>query len=125
MNLKISEEEAAHTVETLYGIKGEVQALPGEIDFNFRIDTDGESYLLKVGRPDAKEDYLEFQQAILQHVAHSDTGIISPLPIPDKMGNDISQVKDKSGDIRKVRLLSWVEGRLWSAVNPVSEHLLL
>jgi len=122
--VKISEKEARGIAENLYGITGGFFALPGEIDFNFRIDAGGKSYLLKVGRPGAKQDFLEFQLALLQHVSQSDTGIISPVPIPDLQGNYIPEIKDDDGRTRKVRLFSWVEGRLWSEVNPVSRDLL-
>jgi 4-aminobutyrate aminotransferase-like enzyme/Ser/Thr protein kinase RdoA (MazF antagonist) len=120
----ITEDSARSIASDLYGISGSVYALPGEIDFNFKIETEGKSYLLKVGRPGAELDYLEFQQAILQHVAQSNTGIISPVPLPDLEGKYISETKDKAGQIRKVRLLSWVKGRLWSGVNPAGEGLL-
>ena len=115
----ITDEEARQIALDLYGISGEVFALPGWIDFNFRIEAEDRSYLLKVGRPDTKQDSLEFQLAILKHVAQSNTGIISPVPLPDLQGNYISETTDDSGTIRKIRLLTWVEGRLWSGVNPV------
>ena len=123
-NAKISEHEAGQIAEGLYGMEGSIQALPGEIDFNFRIETEGKSYLLKVGRPGANLDYLEFQQAILQHVAKSDCGIISPVPVPDLQGSYISITRDAEGNKRYVRLLTWVEGRLWSGVNPLGEKQL-
>ena len=120
----ITKEQARRIAEELYGISGKVFALPGEIDFNFRIASENKCYLLKVGRPDASQDYLAFQQDILLHVAGSESGIISPFPVPDLQGRYISETKDKAGNIRKVRLLNWVDGRLWSGVNPVGEGLL-
>ena len=120
----ITKEHARRIAKEFYGISGKVFALPGEIDFNFRIASGNKCYLLKIGRPDAKQDYLAFQQAILLHVAGSESGIISPVPVPDLQGRYISETKDNAGNIRKVRLLNWVEGRLWSGVNPVGEGLL-
>ena len=122
--IKITSQQAESIVYELFGKKGMAHALPGELDFNFRIDSKGKKYLLKVGRPDANQEYLEFQQAILHHVAESNQEIISPVPLPDLHGNYISDIKDNSGNIRKVRLLTWVEGRVWSGVNPVSNNLL-
>lgn len=50
--------------------------------------------------------------------------ILAPVVIPDKDGNHLSKTIDDSGNTRKVRLLSWIDGRLWSSVNPVNEGLL-
>ncbi|MDF1573931.1 MAG: aminotransferase class III-fold pyridoxal phosphate-dependent enzyme [Bacteroidales bacterium] len=122
--VKITRKQAEFLSEELFGIQGVAMALPGEIDFNFRIESPDQSYLLKVARPGTEQDYLEFQQAILQHVARSPAEIISPVPLPNLRGNFISEIKDKSGNIRKVRLLTWVKGRLWSGVNPVNDKLL-
>ncbi len=123
--LGISKEQAAKIALELYGLEGRVDSLPGELDFNFQMNYGSESYLLKISRPGADLSFLEFQQALLQHVAHSKSGIKAPVPLPDLQGNYISETSDKAGNIRKVRLLTWVQGRLWSGVNPVSESLLL
>jgi 4-aminobutyrate aminotransferase-like enzyme/Ser/Thr protein kinase RdoA (MazF antagonist) len=123
-NVKITVGQAEDITEELYGIKGKAMALPGELDFNFRISAEGKSYLLKVSRPDARQDFLEFQQLLLQHLAASGADVRSPVPHPDLRGNHISETTDENGQVRKVRLLSWIEGRLWSGVNPVSNRML-
>jgi len=121
---KISESQATSIAFELYGIKGTAVPLPGEVDLNYRIKTKAESYLLKIGRPKTDSEYLEFQQMILRHVAKGDPEIISPVPLPDLQGRFISETRDDAGNIRQVRLLTWVEGRLWSSVNPITNHLL-
>jgi len=122
--VKITIQQAARIAEELYGITGKVASLPGEQDFNFKVTTEGKSYLLKVARPGADKEYLQFQQAILQHVIESDPGIITPAPLCDLRGNYISETADAEGNKRKVRLLNWIEGRLWSGVNPKRDGLL-
>jgi len=122
--VKITVQQAARIAEELYGITGTVASLPGEQDFNFKVTTEGKSYLLKVARPGADKQYLQFQQAILQHVATRHPEIISPEPLPDLQGNFTSEASDENGNVRKVRLLTWTEGRLWSGVNPVNNGLL-
>ncbi len=123
--LGISKEQAATIARELYGLEARLDSLPGELDFNFQLNCGSDSYLLKISRPGADLNFLDFQQALLQHVAHSASGIKTPVPLPDLQGNIISETSDKAGNIRKVRLLTWVQGRLWSGVNPVSESLLL
>jgi len=122
--IKITRQQAERITDELFGKKGVALTLVGDVDFNFRIDSEDNMYLLKVSRPDANQEYLDFQQEILHHVAKSDPEIISPVPLPDLQGNFISETADESGNLRKVRLLTWVEGRLWSGVNPVTNSLL-
>ncbi len=122
--MKISNDRGAAIAFQLYGIEGKAVSLPGEVDLNFRIEGASESYLLKISPPEADTAILEFQQAILQHVAHSDPDIISPVPLPDLQGSFISETRDDAGNIRQVRLLTWIKGRLWAGVNPVSDKLL-
>ena len=123
-DIKILKKQAEGIAFKLYGLHGSAVSLPGELDFNFRIDAEGKMYMLKVSRPDANQEYLEFQQEILQHVAKSNLEIISPIPLPDQQGDYISETKDESGRSRKVRLLTWIEGRLWAGLNPVNNRLL-
>lgn len=123
-DVKITVRKAGQIADELYGIRGEATALPGDRDFNFRISAEGKSFLLKVSRPDAGQEYLEFQQELLQHITASGADVPTPVPIPDLRGNHISETRDKHGQVRKVRLLSWIEGRLWSGVNPVSNRML-
>lgn len=108
----------------LYHIKGNATELPGELDFNFRIkDGHGAGYVLKISRPNEHENYLDFQQKILQFVEDSGQDLRAPKVVPDSYGNIISKITDNFGQDRHVRLLSWVSGRVWSAVNPQLNQL--
>ena len=123
-SLKISTEGAGHIAHELYGLHGVIKALPGELDFNFRIQTQAQTYILKVSRPDVDIDFIRYQQELLTYIANRNQEITSPLPIPDLKGNSLSETTDSSGRQRLVRLLSWVEGRLWSELNPIGDSLL-
>jgi len=123
-DILISNKQAESIVNELYGIRSAAVSLPGELDLNFKIKTPKGTFLLKISRSDTDAAYLEFQQAILQYVAESDPEITSPVPIPDLHGSYISETVDETGNLRKVRLLTWMEGRLWSGVNPVNNNLL-
>lgn len=124
LSIQINEKQAAKIALKLYNIKGEVTVLPGEIDFNFKIKNDNESYLLKISRPDADENYIDFQYQILDHISKSNTNIQAPKSIIDINGDYISYYIDEYENKRIVRLLSWIEGRLWSSVNPQNNKLL-
>ena len=122
--IRITADQAINIAIENFNIQGTAKPLPGEIDFNFKIDaTDGKAYILKISRPDENADYLDFQQKLLQYIAKSGSDLTVPSVIPDKNGSLISETKDDSGLIRKVRLLSWIAGRVWSGVNPQLDDL--
>jgi len=121
-SIKIQDEQAKEIAKSLYGVEGEVKVLPGYLDFNFLVKSNSESYVLKISRPNEDIEYLGFQQEILQHLSKSELN--SPNAYSDIHGNYISSIKDEDGKTRLVRLLSWIDGRLWSSVNPVKDDLL-
>ncbi|MBJ7881050.1 aminotransferase class III-fold pyridoxal phosphate-dependent enzyme [Gelidibacter salicanalis] len=123
-NLKISNQQAEDILLKLYRIQGNATELPGELDFNFRIKEDpAQGYILKISRPNENEDYLDFQQQLLQFVADNGQHVIAPKVISDVEENSISKITDNFGNKRHVRLLSWVSGRVWSGVNPQLDDL--
>lgn len=123
-NFKISNKQAEDILFKLYNIRGSATVLPGEIDFNFRIKTnDTEGYVLKISRPNENENYLDFQQKLLLFVEKNGKNLVAPRVIKDKDKNLISSFIDDFGNNRKVRLLSWVAGRVWSSVNPQLDGL--
>ena len=118
-NLKISNQQAEAILLKLFNIKGIATALYGEVDFNFRIKVDHSTgYILKISHPKESENYLDFQQKLLQFVEANRQNLITPKVIIDINGNAISEIIDNYGNLRKVRLLSWIPGRVWSSVNP-------
>ncbi|MET7030315.1 aminotransferase class III-fold pyridoxal phosphate-dependent enzyme [Sediminicola luteus] len=122
--IKITAHQAEQICLELFNIKGGAKPLPGEIDFNFKLDNgNGEGYILKISRPNENEKYLDFQQKLLQHVWDHGQGLISPKVINDVNGMSISEFNDENGQLRKVRLLSWISGRVWSSVNPQLDDL--
>ncbi|RDY61983.1 aminotransferase class III-fold pyridoxal phosphate-dependent enzyme [Flagellimonas nanhaiensis] len=122
--LKVSPEQAESILLQLFNIEGSASSLPGEIDFNFKIKTtNGDGYILKISRVDEDTDYLDYQQQLLQYVEKKGGELISPRVVKDKNGKTISEYTDDQGNIRKVRLLSWISGRLWSKVNPQMDEL--
>jgi 4-aminobutyrate aminotransferase-like enzyme/Ser/Thr protein kinase RdoA (MazF antagonist) len=122
--IKIDSEEAAIILDEFYGLKGRISAQAGEIDFNFKVATESGSFLLKVSRPNADNDYLAFQEALLDQLTASDALPHYPQIILTKKKTKSANYEDKNGELRVVRVLNWIEGRLWSSVNPINEHLL-
>lgn len=121
-DIKIELELATTWLEELYGIKGHLKPLPGYVDFNFKVDDDkGASYILKISRPEPDLKDLSFQQALIGHL-ESSARQQTPKLIRSKSGETLL-MKEHKGK-RSIRLLTWVEGRLWSDVNPIKPDLL-
>ncbi len=123
-SIQISIKHAQNILSELFGITGSISNLPGEIDFNFKVNNSTNDYLLKVSRPDSNLDYIDFQNSILLHVSNHNEVNKSPVLIPSLDGNIVSKIIDDDGNERLVRLLTWIDGRLWSSVNPVNNKLL-
>ena len=122
--MKISISSIKKIVKDLYSIEGTLSVLPGEIDFNYKLETnEGLSFVLKIAPSNCNIEYLEFQQNILQYLDQQSTQKELPKIFLNNEGKEISFFKDKNGDLRAVRLLSWVYGRVWSAVNPKTDYL--
>lgn len=124
-NLEISIQEATKIVFDFYGIEGNLMKLNGELDFNFKVKTtDKKQYILKISRPNVDQSYLDFQEKLLQHIAYKKE-LTTPKVVLSKDGKGRCQQIDTQGQVRIVRLLTWIEGRLWSSVNPQTEDLRL
>ncbi len=122
-SIKITPEQASEILWNHYNIKGQLTSLPGELDFNFKVHSDQGSYILKISRPNEDEGCINFQNAILDFAFKSEQGLESPEVILNTNGQSTSIIEAEGGE-RIVRLLSWMEGRLWSSVNPIREDLL-
>lgn len=123
-SIRITEGQASRMISELYGLKGEVVSLPGELDFNFRIRSGTSTHLFKVSRPGVDLQHVEFQQGILDHLSRSNPEVELPLTITDLRGRAVGETTDDMGRSRIVRLYSWIEGRIWSEVNPIGDPLL-
>jgi len=97
-----------------------IEALPGEIDLNFKLTRqDGACFVLKIAHPDTPLESLDFQNKLLQHLAKQALPLQLPQVIPNQKGETIHLLESAEAGNRYVRVLSWVEGRVWgkSAVN--------
>lgn len=121
--ISITEKQAIQVLEDVYGIIGSVKKLPGEIDFNFKVSTNTDNYILKISRPDFDLSYVEYQNSLLEYLAS--TPAKAPTTIQSVSGKDYEIIKDINGNQRLVRLMSWIPGRLWSEVAPISSSLLV
>ncbi|MDT8377446.1 MAG: aminotransferase class III-fold pyridoxal phosphate-dependent enzyme [Desulfotignum sp.] len=122
-SIRITTAQAADVARQLYQLTGDIVPLPGELDFNFKITDSRQSYILKISRPEVSPGYIEFQQALLDHVNASKNPVVCPEAVLAGDGKAITRILDDAGTPRLVRLLTWIDGRMWSDVNPVTDRL--
>lgn len=123
-SIRITTAQAARIARQLYQVSGDIMPLPGELDFNFKITGGRQSYILKISRPGVSSGYIQFQQALLDHVNSSTIPVVCPKTVLGVDGKSITRILDDAGNPRLVRLLTWIDGRLWSDVNPITDRLL-
>ncbi|MCZ6593827.1 MAG: phosphotransferase [Bacteroidetes bacterium] len=123
MAIKITSEKVQQIADTIFGINAIARQLPGYEDENFKLTTaSGDSFILKVSQPEESIDSLEFQDDLLEYVGTKKLAVNLPKVIPNIQGDRVSTITSE-GKKRNVRLLSWVNGRLWVKVNPKTKKL--
>ncbi|WP_242084319.1 aminotransferase class III-fold pyridoxal phosphate-dependent enzyme [Aestuariivivens sediminis] len=123
-SLNISSKQAEGILLRLYNLEGLAWPLPGEMDFNFKIQTlASNDYILKISRPNDTLKLLDFQQQLLQYIEATGSHLITPKVVQDIYGKSLSEITDAYGHRRHVRLLTWIPGRIWSDVNPQLDDL--
>ena len=122
----VSPQQAAAVLDTVYGLDGEITALPGERDRNFRIETRSGLFNLKIANPAERTTVLEMQQKALLHVRNWDPEIPVPEPISTQGGALVATVS-LGGRELPVRLTSFLPGSTIDEVgsNPMlREHIM-
>ena len=120
---KISIKEAAKILKSIYNLDGEISLLDGEIDFNFKVVlNNSKKYLLKISRSSFEQEYIDYQVLLLEHLNKNSKNELPKLVLSTD-NKKSSIIQDVHGYDRSVRLMSWIDGRLWSTVNPITKSL--
>ena len=129
MNKKTEKEISINFVEKLvqeeYCISGNATKINSELDLNFKISTKDSQYYLKIYNKCIDVKFAEFQEDILKQLNNSRKNKLYPKQILNKKGNAISCFYNKNNETRFFKLNSWIEGRLWFEVNPITDSLRL
>jgi 4-aminobutyrate aminotransferase-like enzyme/Ser/Thr protein kinase RdoA (MazF antagonist) len=103
---------------TSWGLEGELTAVHGERDRNFRVDTPGGRYLLKVHNPADGEDVLDLQQSALRHIRTVAPDVPVANVVPTREGHQWVVLTGTDGRRSLAWVMTWLEGR-----HPVPEEL--
>ena len=102
-----------------YNLSATVTVLDSYDDENFLLEAEGgEKFLLKISKEKNRE-HLNFQNDLLAFLSHKDLPFQISKTILNTDGNSISEISEH----KNARLLSWIPGRLWATVNPLTAEL--
>jgi 4-aminobutyrate aminotransferase-like enzyme/Ser/Thr protein kinase RdoA (MazF antagonist) len=104
---RIGLDQAAEVAERVFGVTGPICELGSQQDRNFRIDTAGGRYVLKIANPAVPEVQLACQNAAMEHLARG--GVAVPRPCPARSGATLERARIGDADLL-VRLLTFLEG---------------
>ena len=100
-----------------YGITGTCESLSGERDLNFKVKSTSGDYIFKIQQRD-EASFIDFQSRLLIELEH--TSVTVPQVIRTTKGALAIDLPDG----RVCRLLTWVDGTLWSDIETHDEALL-
>lgn len=117
--------DAQQVAVGLYGLDGAIEPLPSERDQNFHIVTAaGAAYVLKISRADESRDVLAAQERVFGWLRARAPELASPRVVPTLGGETLTTIPAPNGGRHYVRVLTFVEGRVWARVRPHSAELL-
>ena len=116
---KFTSEQASQIASEYYNISAKASKLDGYVDENFLLKTtSGEKFLLKISSEENSEK-LDFQIQILKQLSIKKLAVGLSEVVPNKEGKPLAKLQNN----KTARVLTWLPGRLWAAVNPKTESL--
>lgn len=104
-------ENVAEVLAQEYGIEGELSALVGERDQNFRLDAaDGRKFVVKIAGPDENPDVIDFQLQALLYLKKNAPQVPAPRIFRGKTDRCIHHIIDDKGVKHAVRVLTYLDG---------------
>ncbi|MGH3358585.1 MAG: phosphotransferase [Nocardioidaceae bacterium] len=108
-------DDFAALAEVAFGVTSTAVPLAGEHDANARLDVAGRPrYVLKVHAPGS--DRIELQDAVLTWLAEHEPPVRTPRLVSSTNAN-------VAGSSRRVRLLDWIDGKVWARITPTEWQL--
>src|SRR6267154_4720667 len=121
----VTEAEAVHLAQELYGLESTARALPGEYDDNFHLTSaDGHAFVLKVMHPAREHSFIDLQCRALTHLAQRAPHLPLPRVKQNRRGELFTLMAAADGAGRLVWLLTFVIGTALAEVCPHTPELL-
>ena len=120
----ISTQQVARWLQQHHQLSGELTALVGDVDANFKLVTPQQSYTVKISQVDDLQHF-DFEAALLQHIQnHHPVDLVLPTPVLDQQGQWLTELEQDPSRCLVMRLLTWVDGTLMSTYRPHSPAML-
>jgi Ser/Thr protein kinase RdoA (MazF antagonist) len=104
-------DEAGSIATEFYGLDASAELLTGERDENFRLTAkNGAQYVLKISHPAEDPVVTDLPTAALLHLERVDPSLPCPRVLRDRDGLTSRRFTDRAGNVRTVRLLTWLPG---------------
>ena len=103
-----------------YKIRSKAIQINGEIDDNFKLISRNDTYFFKIYAVNTEKEFVKFQVDILSSLKKNKKTSNNK---PAVNGSLFGSFTDKNNNLRFYRMNSWIEGRLWSKVNPINKSL--
>jgi len=122
---RFSASDALEAAFARYGLSGSATPLPSERDQNFLIvDPHRGKFVLKIANRDDSAALLDFQHEGMRRVAARGCGLQVPRIVPSLAGADIETLTSPGGAEHRLRVLTWIEGRVLAEQAPRGDALL-
>jgi Ser/Thr protein kinase RdoA (MazF antagonist) len=122
---RFSAGDALEAAAARYGLCGDAAPLPSERDQNFLVtDPRRGKFVLKIANRDDSWELLDFQHEGMRRVAARSCGIEVPQIVPSLAGADIETLASRAGAEHRLRVLTWIDGRVLALQTPRGAALL-
>ncbi|MEZ4883265.1 MAG: aminotransferase class III-fold pyridoxal phosphate-dependent enzyme [Chitinophagales bacterium] len=102
-----------------------IKELPSYEDQNFHLKTkEGKQFTLKIKTLGTDVEKIELEHLVMLQLNNTAHDLQFPQPVPNQLGELITQITTSDGSVYFIRLLTWVAGRMLAKVNPHTPELL-
>jgi len=122
--LKFTPKHITQLAATHYGLQGDLKALPGYVDLNYRLTTPEGKYIIKITSSDTDLARLQMQNEVLLHVRKHVPDVRTQDVLANIKGEYLTHIQSPDGTVRYLRILTYLEGDLWANIRPHTPALL-
>jgi hydroxylysine kinase len=122
VSVRVSTDEAERIAAQHWGVEGVATGLPAEVDENFRLTSEGGTFLLKVVPRDEPEALTDLVVSALIHVSSRVRVSRVQKVLMTRSGSALAVFADAEGNRRRARLTTFLEGSVLRSA-PIDERL--